>query len=81
MTNLALLFLKKLTNTYDFLFVLGVLSVFFIQFVINVGMNLGLLPVTGIPLPMFSYGGTSMIVSLAMLGMVQGILVHQNSSN
>jgi cell division protein FtsW (lipid II flippase) len=37
-------------------------------------MNIGLLPVTGVSLPLVSYGGTSMVVSLASLGLVQSIL-------
>lgn len=51
----------------------GAFWFFFIQFVINIGMNIGVLPVTGIPLPMISYGGSSLLVSGAVLGLVQNI--------
>jgi rod shape determining protein RodA len=52
----------------------GVLFMIFGQVVINVGMNIGLLPVTGIPLPFLSYGGNSMIVTLISLAIVQNIV-------
>ncbi len=51
----------------------GVLFMLFGQTVINIGMNIGLLPVTGIPLPFLSYGGNSVIVVLVSLGIVQNI--------
>ncbi len=51
----------------------GVLFMIFGMIVINIGMNVGLLPVTGIPLPFLSYGGNSLIVVLASLGMAQNI--------
>lgn len=46
----------------------GIALVFTMQAVVNIAMNVGLLPVTGIPLPLISYGGTSMVVSLIMIG-------------
>jgi len=51
----------------------GVFFFFFFHVVINVGMNIGLLPVTGIPLPFVSAGGSSLIVSFIALGLVQNI--------
>lgn len=52
------------------LIVAGAVSFFCIQILINVGMNLGLLPVTGITLPLVSYGGSSLITTLFLLGIV-----------
>ena len=52
------------------LVVAGTVSFFCIQILINVGMNLGLLPVTGITLPLVSYGGSSLITTLFLLGIV-----------
>ena len=40
---------------------------------VNVGMTTGVMPVTGIPLPMFSYGGSNMITNLAAIGLVLNI--------
>ena len=52
---------------------IGVLSMLFIQIFINIGMNLGLLPITGITLPLLSYGGSSMISTLLCLGLVASV--------
>jgi rod shape determining protein RodA len=48
----------------------------FFQVVVNIGMNIGIMPVVGIPLPFISYGGSSMLTNLAAVGMVQSVLVH-----
>ncbi len=39
----------------------------------NIGVTVGLVPVTGLPLPIYSYGGTSMVASMAGLGIVLGV--------
>lgn len=57
----------------------GVWIMLFGQIVINIGMNIGLLPVTGIPLPLFSYGGSSLLVVLASLGIVQNIAMQNKA--
>ena len=57
----------------------GVTAVIFVQSYVNLGMNLGLMPVTGIPLPFVSSGGSSLISLLAAEGVVQSILVHQRA--
>lgn len=62
---------QKENRTYYLIF--SVFSLFFFQFVVNVGMNLGIMPVTGITLPIFSYGGSSLL-SFAIL---IGILIRQ----
>lgn len=46
----------------------GVFSIFLFQVIVNVGMNLGVMPVTGITLPLFSYGGSSLISFMILLG-------------
>jgi len=47
--------------------------VIFIQIIINIGMNIGIAPVTGIPLPLLSYGGSSLITTFAMLGIAESV--------
>ena len=52
----------------------GAISVIiFIQIIINIGMNIGIVPVAGIPLPLLSYGGSSLLTTLAMLGIAQSV--------
>jgi rod shape determining protein RodA len=55
----------------------GVATMIFFQVVVNVGMNLGVMPVVGIPLPFVSYGGSSMLTNMAAVGIVQSVLIHR----
>lgn len=54
-------------------FVLGIFMMLLFQIFINVGMNLGIVPVTGITLPFLSYGGSSILAIMISLGMVESI--------
>lgn len=60
-------------TNFEKFFGLGIVFMIFAHFVIHVGMNLGLLPVTGISLPFFSYGGSHALTLLAGLGILQGM--------
>jgi len=53
--------------------VIGILSMLAFQVFVNIGVTVGLVPVTGLPLPIFSYGGTSLVSTLAGLGIVLGV--------
>ena len=57
-------------QSFEYLFLIGVLVLLLLEVTINVGMNMGLLPVTGIALPFISYGGSSVISTMIILGMV-----------
>ena len=73
---LFLKILKLAHNTKDeflSLVSIGILSVFFIHFIINLGMVVGIMPVIGIPLPFVSYGGSSLLVNMFMLGVLANI--------
>ncbi|MDP4583090.1 MAG: FtsW/RodA/SpoVE family cell cycle protein [Verrucomicrobiales bacterium] len=59
------------------LLVVGVVGLLFAHIYQNVGMNLLIMPITGIPLPLISYGGTFTIVILFLLGLVQSVWVHR----
>jgi cell division protein FtsW (lipid II flippase) len=48
-------------------------SIIFMQVFINIGMNIGIMPVTGITLPLLSYGGSSVLVIMMILGILQNI--------
>lgn len=58
---------------------LGIFFMLLVQIVINIGMNIGLLPVTGIPLPLLSYGGSSLLTTMLALGLVQSIVARQKA--
>lgn len=64
---------NRTREEFHSLIVIGVLSTFIIHYAINIGMAIGIMPVIGIPLPFVSYGGTSLIVNMAMLGLVMNI--------
>jgi rod shape determining protein RodA len=46
------------------------------QFVINIGMNLGVLPVAGLPLPFVSYGSTALLTTLLGIGLVENVVMR-----
>ncbi len=55
------------------LFVIAAFSLFFVQFFVNIGMNIGILPIVGVTLPFVSYGGSSLLSSAIFLGFASGI--------
>jgi rod shape determining protein RodA len=59
------------------LIAIGFASALFFQSFVNLGMNLGLMPVTGIPLPFVSSGGSSLVTYLMMIGIVESVLAHE----
>ena len=63
----------RATDLYDRMIVVGVMAMFLFQVFQSAGMAMGMMPVTGIPLPMVSYGGSSMVTSLIALGLVLGV--------
>ncbi len=60
-------------DRFDRLLAVGVMVMFLFQVFQSVGMTMGMMPVTGIPLPLVSYGGSSMITSMVALGLVAGV--------
>ncbi|NCU42390.1 MAG: rod shape-determining protein RodA [Candidatus Moranbacteria bacterium] len=67
-------------DSFGFLIASGVYIMLFFQIVINIGMNIGIVPVTGIPLPLISYGGSSLIATALGLGMVANIAYQKRFS-
>jgi rod shape determining protein RodA len=51
----------------------GIMSIYFMHFLINIGMDIGIMPVIGIPLPFVSYGGSSLMVNMIMIGIAANI--------
>jgi rod shape determining protein RodA len=63
-------------DSFGALLAFGVATMLAFQVVINVGMNIGVMPVVGIPLPFISYGGSSMLTNMAAIGIVQSVVIH-----
>lgn len=61
------------TDNFNFLLILGVFSMLIFQISVNIGMNIGILPITGITLPLISYGGSSMLATFICLGLVASV--------
>lgn len=55
----------------------GIVTMFLFHLFINVGMNMGITPVTGIPLPFVSYGGTSLLIGMIGVGLLESIAVRR----
>ncbi|MCF7906497.1 rod shape-determining protein RodA [Patescibacteria group bacterium] len=64
------LIIKKSKNSFESLIALGVLFLFFVQIFINISMNLGIMPVTGISLPFISSGGSNLLASFICIGIL-----------
>jgi rod shape determining protein RodA len=64
-------------DTYSRLLAGSISLTFFVYVFVNMGMVAGLLPVVGVPLPLVSYGGTSMVTLLASFGMLMSIQTHR----
>lgn len=72
--------LLRIRHRYDRLVVSGVAISFFLYVIINTAMVTGIIPVVGIPLPLVSYGGTSMLVLLFGFGLIQSALVGRGQN-
>ena len=63
-------------DTFGMLIVVGVAAMILFQLVINIGMNLNIMPVTGIPLPLVSYGGSSLWSMLLGIGLAESVMIR-----
>ena len=69
----ALRTLTMAKNFYGVLVAAGITAMLMFQVFVNVGMTIGIMPITGIPLPLMSYGGSSVITTLMAIGLLQSI--------
>lgn len=60
-------------DNFGYLIAVGIMIMFFLQILINIGMNIGIMPVTGIPLPFLSYGGSSLVSIFIAMGILMNI--------
>lgn len=63
-------------DRFGVLIAVGVATIFLFHVFVNVGMTLGMMPVTGIPLPFISYGRSSLVMSIMATGLIQGIVMR-----
>ena len=64
---------------YGSMIAAGITSIFALQFIINIAVVTCTIPVTGMPLPFFSYGGTSLFINLCSMGIVLNISKNCNN--
>jgi len=83
----AIVFLRILKQAvrgetnFEILFCVG-LAIFFIShLIINLGMNIGIMPVTGIPVPFMSYGGSHLVTEFAGLGIMMGMARYSRAAH
>lgn len=69
----------KITDKFGSYCIVGVSAMFIFHIVENIGMILGLLPVTGIPLPFISYGGSNMLTNMLCIGLVMNVVMRSKS--
>ena len=67
------------TTNFARLFIFGFMLLILTHVSINIGMNIGFFPVTGVPLPMLSYGGSNLIIILVTFGIIQNIKINSSS--
>ena len=68
---------QEMPDNFSRLTLLGFAAMFLIEFIINVGMNIGLLPITGTPLPFLSSGGSNLVTSFLALGIISSLIRRQ----
>lgn len=68
---------RNTSDTFASLVVTGIASLMFFHIFQNIGMTIGLMPITGIPLPFMSYGGTFQLINLVCVGIVLSIGLHK----
>ncbi|MBN1778904.1 MAG: rod shape-determining protein RodA [Candidatus Buchananbacteria bacterium] len=68
--------ISRTSDSFAAFFIIGLSILFFSQIFVNIGMNVGIVPVTGIPLPFVSYGGSFLVVSLMSIGVVESMVIR-----
>ncbi len=76
----ALRILTMAKNLYGALLAGGIVAMLMFQVFVNVGMTVGIMPITGIPLPLMSYGGSSVITTFLAVGLLQSIFAQARAS-
>ena len=72
---------RNCNDTFGSLMIIGFTAMFFIHIWENIGMTIGIMPITGIPLPFMSYGGTFQLINLLCVGIALSISAHKEGLN
>ncbi|MFH1427119.1 MAG: FtsW/RodA/SpoVE family cell cycle protein, partial [Patescibacteria group bacterium] len=76
----CIVIIKRINNDFAIFLLLGAMGLIFIEMFINIGMNIGILPVIGISLPFVSYGGSAVLSSLILVGIIENIIIKSKIS-
>ncbi len=68
---------NKANDRYGKMIVAGVMAMFMFHIFENIGMVIGIMPITGIPLPFISYGGSSMLANMIAIGLVESVCINR----
>ncbi|OHE76350.1 MAG: rod shape-determining protein RodA [Verrucomicrobia bacterium RIFCSPHIGHO2_12_FULL_41_10] len=67
----------KANDTFGRLLAIGIVTLLFTHVFMNIGMTIGVTPITGLPLPLVSYGGSFLLIAMLSLGLLQSIWIHR----
>ncbi len=69
----SIIAMRRTKDTYGYYIIAGIIAMITFHFVVNVGMDMGIMPITGIPLMLVSYGGSSLWTALIGLGLIESV--------
>ena len=72
-----MLIARNTTDRFGSLMAVGIMSMWLFQIFINAGMTLGIMPVTGIPFPFMSYGGSALVMNFMCVGLLMNIFMRR----
>ncbi len=72
--------IKRIDDAFGKMLIFGIGVMIFSGFFINIAANISLLPVTGLPLPFISYGGSSLVATLLSLGIIQSVIIRNKQA-
>jgi cell division protein FtsW (lipid II flippase) len=68
---------RKTDDPCGILVACGMATIIGIQVIVNISMTMGFMPVVGLPLPLVSYGGSSLLVTMIALGLLESVSIHR----
>jgi len=76
----CLIIARRAADTFGGLIAFGIATLIFFQMSVNIGVNLNVLPVTGLTLPFVSFGGSSLLSMVVGIGLVESVAVHSHTA-